>query len=54
MRRELDHQPGTAVHIVAERSVLFKSTITERELFVALAYPCLVPMVRRRFRDWLS
>lgn len=46
--------PGMAAHIAAERGLLLKSTITERELFVTLARPRLAPLIPTRFRDWLS
>jgi uncharacterized protein len=46
--------PGMAAHIVADSSLLLKSTITERELFVTLARPRLAPLIPPRFRDWLS
>jgi putative PIN family toxin of toxin-antitoxin system len=45
--------PAMAVHIVAENGRLLKSTLTERELFVTLARPRLVPLIPPRLRDWL-
>jgi predicted nucleic acid-binding protein len=41
--------PDIAVHIAADSSVLLKSTITERELFVTLDRPRLAPLIPPRF-----
>jgi uncharacterized protein len=46
--------PATAVHLAAVSHLLLKSTITEQELFIALARPRLAPLIPARFRDWLS
>jgi putative PIN family toxin of toxin-antitoxin system len=46
--------PGMAVHLVAESGVLLKSMVTERELFVTLARPRLMPLIPPAFHAWLS
>jgi putative PIN family toxin of toxin-antitoxin system len=45
--------PETALHLIAASHLLLKSTIAERELFVTLARPRLMPLIDPHFRDWL-
>jgi putative PIN family toxin of toxin-antitoxin system len=48
--------PSHAVHLAAERDLLFKSATTEQELFmfITLARPRLAPLIPPLFQDWLA
>lgn len=45
--------PSLAVHLVAQRGVLLKSTVTEQQLFEVLARPYFAVLIAPVTRDWL-
>ena len=46
--------PAVAVHLVAQRGVLLKSTATERQLFDVLARPYFASLIAPVAYDWLK
>jgi putative PIN family toxin of toxin-antitoxin system len=46
--------PALAVHLVARRGGLLKSTATERQLFEVLGRPSLAPLIVPAAREWLA
>ena len=46
--------PALAVHLVAQRGGLLKSTATERQLFDVLDRPYFTPLIAPAARGWLT
>ncbi len=45
--------PALALHVVAQRGILLKSTATERQLLEVLARPQLAALIDRAAVDWM-
>jgi predicted nucleic acid-binding protein len=45
--------PAVALHVVARRGTLLKSTLTERQLFAVLARPHIAALIDAAAADWM-